>query len=148
MALVIITLNIFLTNVFLNNEFLAYSLNVIKSGSQYQDRIFPKMSKCSFYRYWIFHYSWYYEKKLDTDRLVLWPISTSCAFSLSTSSTRRYTWDSPSGKGQIIEVVDWRRHFVWGFYLSLLVLSCPSPTGVSTGPPPPSVSSTSRAMSG
>ena len=49
-ALVIITLNILLTNIFLNNEFLTYAFNVIKFGAVYQDRLFPKMSKCSFYR--------------------------------------------------------------------------------------------------
>ena len=46
----ILAFNIFLTNIFLNDEFLSYAPNVLMFGKQHQDLMFPKLSKCDFYK--------------------------------------------------------------------------------------------------
>ena len=91
-ALAIITANIFLTNVFLNNQFLTYPLNLFKFGEIYKDRLFPKMSKCIFYRYLEDKYLNYLitSNNSDTDHLELWQRLISYAFYLLTSSMKKY----------------------------------------------------------
>ena len=49
-ALLNVLANLYITDIFLNYQFLNYAKNVLEYGSAHQDRIFPKLSKCTFYR--------------------------------------------------------------------------------------------------
>lgn len=42
--------NILATDMFLDNQFLGYVRNVMIHGKYQQDLIFPKLSKCDFYK--------------------------------------------------------------------------------------------------
>ena len=50
MAATILLANILATDMFLDNQFLGYVRNVMIHGKYQQDLIFPKLSKCDFYR--------------------------------------------------------------------------------------------------